>query len=223
MADKPEGMVLTPTSRHLLRLAWSIGIGVPVGLAPLLGTKVIPGFQPLLTVLSRDLRTQAIPYSIFIVTIVALGLEFYVHERIKKGTLRSTLRWIFPVGLVTLVVLLSMLVRLQSRYIVPVPLAGGHTTPILIGSSRLPAPGCDCEGLTDVACVQQISVNPAAIHSCWDRTELQAIGFRLLRNYLLLMGVLLALIGLVVLKVEAGPREGDASPQPSPPAKGAPS
>jgi hypothetical protein len=157
----------TSDSRRFARLAWTFGVGVPVVVAPLIGAEFVPGFRALVTVLSRDLISQVIPFSIFIVPLVALAEEFYaVYAR--KRSIRLSLPWIFGVSLAILVWALWVLFEMQVLHIVQVPVLGGERfEPVVIGPSRIEGKGCDCAGLSDIACIQIASFNPAALDACW--------------------------------------------------------
>lgn len=204
MADAKPNRLSTNTSRRFVRLAWTLGIGVPLGLAPLLGTDLIPGFEPLLTVLSQDLRAQVVPYSILLVSLIALGLEFYVRERIT----RRVLRWVFPLGLLVLVIAVGALLGLQTRHIRLVPIEGGTSSrAFVVSSPRLST--CGCGTLGDIACLQSLSFDPAAIESCWSGPDLEGIRLRLMGTYLLVIGGFLVLVGVLVLQPQSrSPRGG---------------
>lgn len=208
MAETKQGRLSTSTSRRFVRLAWTLGIGVPVGLAPLLGTDLVPAFEPLLTVLSQDLRAQVVPYSILLVSLIALGLEFYVRERIT----RRVLLWVFPLGLLVLVIAVGALLRLQTRHVRMVPIEGGQSSrAFVVNSPRLST--CGCGELGDIACLRQVSFSPAGIESCWSGPELESIRLRLMGLYLLAIGGFLGLVGVLVLQPEGRSPRGGGPPR----------
>jgi hypothetical protein len=194
----------TPDSRRFARLAWTFGIGIPVAVAPLLGTKLVPGFRPLVTVLSRDLRWQVIPFSILIVSLVALTVEFYAAYA-RKRSMRLTLPWVFPVSLVIFVLALWRLFTLQALDIVHTPTDGGKSfEPVVIAPTRVSGSGCDCVGLGDIDCIQKVSFKPAALDACWGGPERKRIQYRLMEAYLLVIGLFVALVGVVALQRRGG-------------------
>ncbi|HEV8239413.1 MAG TPA: hypothetical protein VGS57_08610 [Thermoanaerobaculia bacterium] len=203
----------TDASRHFVRLARTVGIGVPVALAPLLGAKVMPFFAPLLTVLSADLKGVVLPFSIIIVTFVALTLEFYVRERITA----HWLRWVYPIGGGLLVAALYWLFVLQTSYVIRLPVDGGREIGIAKTKERMP--GCPCGtgkqvgDLHDLECVHKLTVDPTQLEKCWDGPELVSVRLRLAESYLLAIFLLTSLIAVVVLRITADRPRRPARPR----------
>ena len=191
----------TPQGRRFVRVALTVGLGIPGALAPLLGTQAVPYFEPLVSVLSRELRGTVIPFSIVIVTVVAVVLEFQVRERI---TARAR-RWLFGICLLSLLAAIGWLFSLQTSHVRPMPIERGQRQVWIVITPERRA-GCPCGDLPDLLCVHRLTLDPARLELCWGGPELQRIQRQLAASYLVTIFLLVALIGIAVLKVARKPR-----------------
>src|SRR5262245_2174854 len=68
-------------SRRFVRLASLFGVGVAIGLSPLLGTAAVPGFKSLLSLFPIGMADTLIPTSSFLMGLAALGTYAIVQAR----------------------------------------------------------------------------------------------------------------------------------------------
>lgn len=218
--DKTSGPPST-LARRYVRYVVGFGIGIGIGLAPFLGK--IAGFDALLTIFPRNFRGSLIPVSAFLMGIIAAAVQFYSGESFRRNVLRRR----FGISLGLLLSGLLLLFIFYSLFIVPFPVDGGKTTiPVVIGASRISGPSCRCPPeYGTIACIRELSVDDAAIETCWDAPSIRLRRMLLSLSYLTVTGGFGALIGLLLLQEEARkkqkrrPRKTAApmSPEPSPP------
>lgn len=201
MATDPETDHRPPTAlaRRYVRLVVGFGIGVGVGLAPFLGK--IPGLDALITIFPQSFRGFLIPFSAFLMGLVAAAIQFYSGETINRRVLRRR----FGISLGLLLMGLFLLFVFYSLFITPVPVKGGKATvPVIIAGPRLQGPRCDCPpSYGDIQCIQELSFDLAAIETCWDAGSIRLRRMLLSLSYLAVTGGFGALIGLLLLQEEA--------------------
>ena len=172
-------------------------VGVGLALAPLLASSK-PG--SLLALFPATLRALLIPISALVMGGVALGVQFYLSERIARVRIRRKFGWLalaFGLSLLALLVLLNVLI-----VDVPIPVEKRNVR-VLVSFSRSPACGCP-ESLTDHQCLAELGPDdPIAIDSCWPARSWSQIWLAL--AYLATIASLGGLVGLLILQ-EARPR-----------------
>ena len=177
-----------------VRSLLGFGVGVGVGLAPLLGKTGLPGFSALLSVLPDILKTTAIPLSSFIMGVLAVGVQFY--GRYATPTV-AWLRGKFKITMILLMVFVVVFCLVHALSVQVVPVDGGNV-PVVVGfSERLDT--CSCAKTTsDLECIMG-SMHPAAIATCFGSKNIALANGVLVLFYLVTMSLLGALVGLLVL------------------------
>jgi hypothetical protein len=224
MATKGEKTYAMPSamSQRYVKLLVGFLIAVPIGLAPVLGK--VAGVDVLLNLFPRSSRGGLIIFSAFLMGAIAAGIQFYSGEILARTSIR---KW-FRNTSVFLLVVFALLFVFYSLYIEPVPIEHGEkTVAVILGSSRIYGPPCDCAPTDNpIRCIHKLGVgNEAAIETCWDATSIRQRRLLLHSSYLLVMGSIGALIGLLLLQGEARKRQKrrprktaiPASPKPEPP------
>ena len=222
MATEPEakaGPLPSGLAKRYVRYVVGFGIAVGVGLAPFLGK--VAGLDTLISLFPENLRGSLIPFSAFLMGLVAVAIQFYSGETSSRSLLRKR----FRASLIALLVGLAALVTLYSFLIVPYPiLYGEKTTPIVISFSRTKACNCPAED-SDLRCIQKITPNEAKIEECWGSGPIRRSRLLLSLSYLLVTGGFGGLIGLLLLQEEARKKQKRRSRKtaaPSPPAPASP-
>ncbi len=209
----------TALTRRFVRSVLGFSVGVAIGLAPFLGEVNLPGFRALLNLLPLQLRDGLISLSAFLMGLVAVSLQFYSTEKVSLAKIRKLFRW--AIGII--IVGFLLLVALYNEFIVRVP-RGRENVSVMISSSRTQE--CSCGQASDTLCIQELSLNPAAIEHCWGSRPLRRIGLMLTVSYLVLTGGFGALVGLLLLQEGIRRRESrqrtrkpvrTRKPEPSPP------
>jgi len=199
MGDESEAekVSLTALPQRFVRYVLNFFVGLGIGLAPFLGTKNIPGFKALISVMPFQITSELIPLSAFLMGLIVVAVQFYSAERISRPTLRKRFKLalaVMGVGFVLFFYLRSDLT--ESMQV-------GHTTvTVLTGSTRIEGCGCP-KGLNNKRCIARISLNPEAIETCWDSQEIKRRGEILGLSYLILTGGVGLLIGFLILQGEA--------------------
>jgi hypothetical protein len=222
LGKQAKELVTTPGGRRFVGIAITVGVGYPLAMRPLLGTLVVPGLTPLLTVLTKDLQTEVVPFSVISVTFVALILEFVYRDPFSD----RALKWSFFAVMTLLFCALTALFLLQDTRILKVPIDGGRgTSPIIFTPTRVK--GCSCGDRGDLECVDHLSLRPAALRTCWGGPALVHTRWSLAGSYVLTLTCLTAAIGLIVLRLAGAGRKAAARRRrrrkKSPPAAPAPS
>lgn len=178
-----------------VRSLLGFGVGVGVGLAPLLGKTGLPGFSALLSVLPDILRTTAIPISSFVMGLLAVGVQFYGRYATPSAAWLQR-KFGITIALSCAFVLLFYLAHALSVQVVPID---GGNVPVVVGfSERLEI--CSCPKATsDLECIMGLSMHPAAIATCFGSRNVALANGVLVLLYLVTMGLLGVLVGLLVL------------------------
>lgn len=200
--DKEKARLPTPLVRRFVSYVAGFGIAVGLGLSPFLGK--IRGMDALLEVFPESLWGTLIPFSVFLMGILAIGVQFYSGEVIHRAAIRRRFRW----GVSGLLAGLALLIVFHNLLVVTVPYKGGEkTAPFLIGFTRKET--CQCESIsTDAECIKRLSLDVAQIETCWNTGLSRPI---LQFSYLLLTGGFASLVGLLLLQMEARRQEKAAS------------
>lgn len=188
-----------PLSRRFVRYVLSFGVSVGVGLAPFLGKIKVPGFEALLELFPRQLQGTLIPLSAFLMGLVAVAIQFYSREKVAAVSIRRY----FRAGFIAIVLGFFLFVVFYKLFVIKVPLDGGAShAAVVVTASRLPS--CKCEKTSsDLECAERLTVNPAALATCWGGTALELRELSLMISYLLLTSGFGALIGLLILQEES--------------------
>lgn len=186
----------TPLARRYVRLLLGFTVGVAIGMAPFLGNVEVPGFRALLNVMPFQIQYELVSLSAFFMGMVAVAVQFYAAEEISRPVLRKR----FGFALIALVVGFFLFVILRNLFTVSVERGDRHVT-VLYGPSPLKDCGCG-NPRNAAACIKELSLDKAAIASCWDEEDLKKRGLILEISYLLLTGGLGGLIGILFLQIE---------------------
>lgn len=192
-ADKPAPESGPPTSlaRRFVRYVLGFGVGVGAAVLVFLTTGL---FQ----VIPDAVRDVALPTSSLLMGLVAVGVQFYARESIR----RRTLRHLFTAGVAILVI---GVVLFLSLYVLDVQTVNGgdRTFVVVLPGSRLP--GCPCSAETsDEDCVLRLGFDGATprTDTCWDRFRIRRVRAELLLTYLLITIGFGVLVGMVVVQEE---------------------
>lgn len=186
-----------PTSLGRLFVRYVVGfsVGVAVGVSPFLGRASVPGFDALLSLFPISLQNTTIPLAGFMMGIIAISIQFYYEERPPTTSIRVMFRR-------TITIILAAGVLLVITYIfatVTVPIKRGTARESFVtGIYRLSQ--CPCGTLSDRECIEQISLNEAAIAACWGDGQVRVFTLLLTIQYLILTGGFAVLIGLLILR-----------------------
>lgn len=209
----------TPLARRYVRYILGFAVGVAVGLAPFLGVLEVPLFTPLLSLFPETLKAITVPFSSFVMGLVAVGVQFAAGEEVS----RRWLRWCFAGTFLAILVGVVVLLNLYTETVLTVPgvaTAEGRkiNMRLVVGGPRpVPViPGCRCEpAQTDVACIEEIGFENPRV--CWGQRQVDRAERSLTLAYLFLTGSFGALIGLLLLQEESRRKEaskrGDRRPQ----------
>ncbi|MFL6292114.1 MAG: hypothetical protein ACJ759_14565 [Thermoanaerobaculia bacterium] len=199
MADKKPDLP-TPLARRYVRYVVGFGVAVGIGLAPFLGK--VPGLDVLARLFPSDLRSILIPFSAFLMGLIAVAIQFYSGESIDRPILRRR----FTRSLVVLLIGLLLLITLHNLLVVQFPINGGRSSiPVIVAQSR--TKDCGCKSSDDIECLVEISISPRAVERCWGSRPLKMSRLVLSLSYLLVTGGFGALIGLLLLQEESRRRE----------------
>lgn len=198
MSTKDTSLPSQPVPRRFVRYILGFGVSVGVGLAPFLGKIKVPGFSALLEVLPVQLQSVLVPFSAFLMGLVALAVQFYYREKVSARTIRRY----FRAGFVAIVLGFFMFVVLYRLFVIRVPIDEGRShTAFVVSATRLA--GCRCEDSdTDLECVKAVTFDPAALATCWGGASLELRELSLMVSYLLLTSGFGALIGLLIVQEE---------------------
>jgi hypothetical protein len=177
------------------------GVSVAVGLAPLLGTVQVPGFQALLTlfpILPWDTQKPVITLAAFAMGVTALVVQFRAGDKVTPGRLKKLFNRTLAGIVVTFIVLAvghTMLVR-QVR----IPAVGVEVS-VLVGFGR-PATCTACApSLSDSDCIaNHLSLSPERIQSCWGDVNIRAAFLLMFFAYVGLMCSFGSLVGYLLVK-----------------------
>jgi|SRR6185295_16323589 len=186
--------VTTKEARLFVRLALSLGVGVAVGLAPFLGKLSVPGFVPLLAIFPSSLQGFLIPISAFMMGSVAAIVQYYAGSIRSKRSVDD----VFKRASRFLAFSFLLLVVSYFFLVVQVPIPGAPSEAVVIGLVKLNS--CCKDASSNLECVEELSLFPGAIESCWGSQQVGLSKAYLSLLYLIATGSFGAIIGLIVLK-----------------------
>lgn len=193
-----------------VRYVLGFGVWIGIGLAPFLGKVHVPGFDALLSLYPLSLQKIMIPFSAFLMGLIALGLQGFAEGKLEPTRLRR----LFGFGLIALVVGLFSLVVLYMFFVVYVGFGDGGHGAVVVGPER--ATGCGCKpAMSDEECIQTLSLESKAIASCWRGPAVKLRQLLLTVAYLLLTGGFAALVAVLLLRRQAERQRSALPPGPS--------
>lgn len=193
--------------RRFRSLIMNFFVGLAIGLSPFLGFKNVPVFKSLISVMPFQIAPRLIVLSAFLMGIIVTAVQFYSSERISRRVVQKR----FAIALITMLVGFVLFYFLRGEFTVDVERGQSEeTVTALIGATAFPyAPqdedGCHCSDAArrPEACIQRLSFNAAAIAQCWDNREIRHRGELLGLSYLILIGGVGVLVGLIILQERA--------------------
>lgn len=201
---------LTPLGSKYLRYLLSFMVTLSIGLLPLWGGKL--GFTAILDVFPRDLQSVVIPWASLLISITAVGVQFFGGDASHAHWLKSAFAGTF----VLLVLLVFVLFAAYQRTVVRVEVPGAHSKiAYVVGEKMLGTCPCVKENRPMQTCIGSlISVNPDEVSACYSPEEISNGNTILSLLYMGVMFSLGLLIGLLVLK-EALPAATTRKPKAS--------
>jgi hypothetical protein len=185
----------TPVARTYVRYVVGFSVGVGAGISPFLGRVHVPGFSALLSLFPAILQNTLIPIASFFMGVVAVAVQFLARDRASLQTLRRT----FGVTLALLIVFGLALVVGYALWVTQVPIRGGEArVSFVTGDVRLPT--CRCGTLSDQECIEQLSLNDAAVSACWGDKQVKRYTLALELLYFSLTCGFGCLIGVLFLR-----------------------
>ncbi len=201
MPHPPGGQPPTPLAKKLVKYVVWFGVGFAVGLAPYLGTFKVPGFRALLTLFPVSIRDTMIPLSAALMGIIAVVVQWH-------GSNKPDLKWLhrnFNRTLIIALLSLVALVIIHALVVARVDLDGGNESVLfVVGFVRSPSCGCSSQ-LSDADCIKNISLDSAAIASCWGDKMIKLNQILLTLLYLTVTGSFVWLVGLLLLRMQVKP------------------
>ncbi len=203
-------MTATETSPPPSTLAVIVRFGVwfVIGLAPLLGTKKIPLFSPLIDLYPASLRWWLIPVSGLLMGTIGVVVKF---ESIGKRS-REALRTAFYRAAITFGIALVTLVLLYRFTVVIVAVTQRDLSTerfaFVTGTLSVPAdkaPACDCPAGTPAQVCVKGGTSDEAIEACFGPTRIAIASIILALLYLIVTGAFAAGVGLLLLARRASP------------------
>jgi hypothetical protein len=188
---------LTPPTRKYLRYILSFVVTFGVGLVPLWGGKLIPGFRAILDVYPTELR-DVIPFASLIMSATAVGVQFFLGDAVRPRRLKISFIATFVIFIVLILATYITYTAVVIRIQVP---ASQQLVAYLVGSEPLPTCDCAKRQLEIRRCIGfAISVNPDEVAACFSREEISRRKYVLATLYMLVMLSLGLLIGFLMLK-----------------------
>jgi hypothetical protein len=198
---RQRGRPPTPLSRELVQYVVGFSVAFVVGLAPYLGAVEVPGFRALLTLFPISIRDTMIPASAALMGIVAVTVQWYGSDKADRKWLARSFTRTLVIALVSLVTL----VVIHSFSVVRVSLDGGkHAVSFVVSFVRSSSCGCSLQ-LSDADCIKNISLDEAAIDSCWGDKMVAINRILLILLYLAVTGSFVWLVGVLLLRMQLKP------------------
>lgn len=189
----------TPLAKQLAKYVVGFGVAFVVGLAPYLGVVNVPGFTALLTVFPTSIRNTMIPLSAFLMGLVAVVVQWYGTDKPGHAWLARKFKRTVAIALGSL----ALLVVTHVLTVVRVHLDGGReAVSFVVGFVRPASCGCSPQ-LSDADCIKNVTLDEAAIASCWGDKVVGTAKILLIFLYLLTTGSFVWLVGLLLLRMRA--------------------
>ena len=186
----------TPIAIKLVRYIVGFGVGVGIGLAPYLGVYNIPFFKPMLSLIPDSIRDTIIPLSAALMGMLAVVVQWYGGERVKREWLR---KWFFRT-LATAFVAFVFLTIVHSLVVVAIPIEDDDKLTFLVGFSRPASCSCPANASNQECIKTYIGSAPDKISSCWGDQQIQLATLSLMFLYLIFTSSFGWMVGLIVLK-----------------------
>lgn len=179
-----------------LRYFLGLTVGVSVGLSPYLGLLNVPLFRPLLDLIPLTLQNTLIPLSSALMGLIAVAVQWQFGEKLGRKRLNA----LFVRSFIFCIVTFFALTIVHTFFVVNIPIkAGTQSVSVLVGYSRPLAEPC-MAGISDEACIELLSFDPAEISSFWGDRQIRIAKLLLFGSYLSFTSAFAILIGLIVVK-----------------------
>lgn len=182
-------------ARVFVRQVILFNLGTALGLTPYLGNLGVPLFSHLLDLYPVGLKGNLIAFSSLFLGLVSVAINFFSGERVTKKKMRK----LFGLGLGGASLSLLGLFILHSLLVVQIDLGDGAIASFVLANERLETCGC-AEATQDKLCLKELSMDPAAIESCWDSRQVSYRRLLIAIPYLLFVVGLGIMIGTLALK-----------------------
>lgn len=203
---------------NFVKVMLGAGVWVVVGLAPLLGTKRIPFFAPLIDLYPESIRFWLIPVSGFMMGMISVIVAYAASKRVDEVVGKWFRRAAITFGVTLILLVVAYMLTVVH---VVVTETGGATQRFtyVTGSLTVPAgktSGCTCEvGSPAQECVEG-GTSDSAIRACFGPYRVAVATLVLALLYLVVTASFAAAAGLRVITAKDAARAEAAQPQ-SPP------
>lgn len=185
---------LPTKSRKYVVYVTALTVALSIGLAPLLGVRKVPAIGELFPL---NMQKAAAAFAAFLMTLPAVGVEFFAGDKFNKQRLTKAFTIVFAV-------LFAVVLALYVTYTVTVAhveLGADLSAAYVVGGTMLPDCPCAAKKLQISSCIGPVlDTNPAHVEDCYPRADIVARKNILSLLYLLMMFSLGVLIGLVVVR-----------------------
>jgi len=179
-----------------MRYFLGLTVGMAIGLSPYIGILNVPVFRPLLELIPLTLQNTLIPLSSALMGVVATVIQWHAEEHYSKKYfnrlfLRSVLICFFA---------LFALIIVHTLCVVTIPIKSGReSVSFLVGFSRPTVEPCTLD-VSDEACIERLSFDPAEISSFWQDRQLRITRLFLFSAYLFFTGSFAIIVGLIAVR-----------------------
>jgi len=188
----------TPNARKYVNYMLSFGISVGIGLSPLLGKLNVPGFSSILSLYPANLVDVVIPFAALLMSLPALAVQYYGMSTTEVSALT---KW-FGRSLFLMILFLITGAGCYLFLVIRVPVEGGKAyASYAIGwEQRLSSP-CVLKDLPLKVCIgREVSFDPGSVEALFPDWQVSLSKLILTVDYLLVMGLLGTLVGLLILR-----------------------
>jgi hypothetical protein len=186
-----------PVVGRWIRSMLAFGVSVAVGLAPLLGSKIVPHFFPLLDLLPEELRDSLIAVTSALMGLVAIGVQWFSGEELDRATRRKTLRRCVAASFLGVLVFynLTILTVTPVKYGDP---KNQSTATFLIGLIRPYKEPCTDRVMSDEACIDKVGLDQSLITGFWGNANVTFSKLALAATYLTFILGFASAVGIVM-------------------------
>lgn len=197
MSESPRKLP-TILSARFVKYVVGFTVAVGFGLAPFLGLVKVPGYQALLEIFNDPMDQQALfPFSIFLMGVIAVAVQFYSGERISRRAIRRR----FAAALAALLVGLFGLFWLHESRVVRKSFSDA-SVPLVVVLGWAKSDDCPCSSTESTEeildCLADYGYRPGL---CWPGSR--GVKRTMKLAYLLLTGGFAALVGILLLQEES--------------------
>jgi hypothetical protein len=187
----------TPAVGRWIRSMLAFGVSVSVGLAPQLGSKIVPHFSPLFDLLPEELRDSLIAVTSALMGLVAIGVQWLSSEEVDRGTRRKILRRCVAASLLGILAFytLTVLTVIPVKYGDP---KNQSTATFLIGLIRPHKEPCTDRGMADEACIDKVGLDQSLITGFWGNANVTFSKLSLAATYLTFILGFASAVGIVM-------------------------